>query len=628
MKRYILFLVLNLELLFGAQIITNDTNKPMLCSIIYNAKYAREEIHGIMQRVKTQQEEHIVKILAPQESYERTKVGRIICYNEEVKISSFNANSLKRTNEETLKSHIINHTMFDILSYVHENREFVDATYGILQPCHTYKKGKYCKTTNGLDILFNAEGRVAKLFIYGNALKNGQLPFEKESLNKIITKGEPLGLWVRDKNKMLIKNKPDIQTSNVMIWNKPVPFINRVIMTSKNGNLNIHQHVPRQKEKVQEPYDTLEAIEIEFVLDDKAYKEYQKDRPPLPTVYNSVPKVPRKAKTTWGKQLNPKNEVPENVFKAFYINTKYPKKIVASEYADKNKIRITSPYDKYLGIRSQNFGAYWVGDFTYDKETIQEISISQSWSKTRIIIDGTVIYEGGDNTRMPYTFSKGKHRIEIEYINNWHTTEFMVIIKAKEKIHTAKEVKQILADKSSKKSKVLYAAVYESRNRDQSIDLDIKRQDVPVVLLLNSHHTVEWVIENPWKVKIEAIIYSSHSPGVEIKGEIPKGIPIIASKKHIGTYDSETKQNCVCDGLMFRCSGSNGLKMLEAIEALTDKKLLGFSGQYDPKSLILPETLITKKWKAKQKEAAIEVESQRKDCQKELNPQFEKLFEK
>lgn len=627
MKKYILLLVFNFEFLFGAQLITNDTNKSMLCSITYNAQYAKEEIHGIMQRVQTQQQENIVKILAPQQSFERKHDGLIKCYNEEMKITTYNENSFEKTNERTLPSHIINHTMFDILSYVNEDRAFVDEAYGISHTCQKYKNGEYCKKANGLDIFFNAEGRVSKLFIYGNALKNGQLRFEKESFNKIITNGEPLGLWVSDKNKMIIKNKPDIQTSNVMIWNKPVPFIKRVVMTAKNGYLQIHPRGYQQKEEVQEPYDTLEAIEIEFELDDKAYKEHQKNRPPLAIVspsYKSTPKVPREAKTTWGKQLNPKNEVPENVFKAFYINTKYPNKIVASEYAD--KVSINYSYDKFHGIRSQNFGAYWVGDFTYDKETKQEISVSQSWSKTRIIIDGTVIYEGGNNTKMPYTFSKGKHRIEIEYINNWHTTEFMVIIKPEEKIHTAKEVKQILADKSSKESKVLYAAVYESQNIVQSIELDLKKQDVPVVLLLNSHSTVEWVIENPWKVKIEAIIYSSHSPGVEIKGDVPKGIPIIASEKHIGTY--KTKQNCVCDGVIFSCSGGNGLKMIEGIEALTDKKVLGFSSQYGAKSLRVPETLITKKWKAEQKEAAIEVESQRKACQKEINPSFEKLFEK
>lgn len=622
-----LFLFFNLELLFGAQILTNDTNKPMLCSITYNAKYAEEEIHGIIQRVQTQQQENIVKILAPQQSFERKQDGLIKCYNEEMKITSYNENSLQKTNEKTLSSHIINHTMFDISSYVNEDRAFVDAAYGISRKCQKYKDGEYCDKAVGLDIFFNAEGRVSKLFIYGNALKNGQLPFEKDSFNKIMTNGEVLGLWVSDKNKMIIKNKPDIQTSNVMIWNKPVPFIKRVVMTAKNGYLNIHRHGYGQKEEVQEAYDTLQAIEIEFVLDDKAYKEYQKNKLPLAIIspsYNSAPKVPREAKTTWGKQLNPKNKVPKNKFKAFYINTKYPNKIVASEYTD--KVSINYPYNKFHGIDSQDFGGYWVGDFTYDKETIQEISIAQSWSKTRIIIDGTVIYEGGNNTKMPYTFSKGKHRIEIEYINNWHTTGFMVTIKSKEKVHTIKEVKQILADKSSKKSKVLHVGVYESRKKDQSIDLLLEKQDDPVVLLLSSYESVEWVIQNPHKVKIEAIIYSSHRPGVEIKGEIPKDIPIIAYAKRFGTYSTEKK--CSCHGAIFHCSGSNGLEMIETIESLTDKKVLGFSGQYGTKSLMVPEVMITDQWKAEQKEAAIEIESQRKACQKEINPSFEKLFEK
>ena len=627
----VLVLSLLLAATHASQIISNETTKPMLCEVNYNAEYNDEIIHGIKQRVKLREENAYVKILLPHESLTREAQGTIKCYNEEEKIIAYNENSIQKTNEYTLQSHLTSHEMFNIASYINEDRIFVDTKYGISKQCYPYKGGEYCKKGNGLDIVFNKEKRVAKLFIYGSAVNNGRAPFEVDSLFKIKVGSESLGLWVNEKNKKLISKKPDIETSNVIIWKNPAPYIKYITMIAQKGYLNPQRNYFEKKDdKPEVLQDTLEAIEIEYILDDNAYESYQKNRPPLkqsdassPYGYKTVQSVPRKAKSTWGKQLNPKNIVPLNKFKAFYINTKKPDEVIASEVVE--KVSVNYPYDKFHGIKSEDFGGYWVGDFTFEKETKRVITISQSWSKARIIIDGTVIFEDGKDDEVSFTFSKGKHRIEIEYINNWHTTDFKVSIQPKAKIYTVKELKKELSEKTSKKSKVLYAGVYESKRKDQSITLNLAKQSHPVILFLYSANPVEWVIDNANKVKIEAIVYSASKPGAEIKGDIPSSIHILPIKERFGSYSMEKK--CSCHGTSFHCDGSSGLKVLERIKSFTDKEVIGFSTKYGTEALLLPVTQVNKEWYRVQEENEKQILKQKKECQKQIDPSFEKIFE-
>lgn len=613
-----------------AQELLNETSEPMLCIASYPTKYAKEEIHGIMQRVQVQKHEEIIKVIQPNESFVRSREGFINCYNELTKISSRSNQSVQRTNERTLNAHITRHEMFDISSYANENREFVDAKYGISQQCREYKNGQYCKKSNGLDIFFNKDERVEKIIIYGNALKNGQLPFEPESFNKIQAQNEPLGLWVSKKNRKILSKKPTIQSSNVIVWKNPTKLIKKIVMTPKNGFLNFNRYRPENKDiKLQ---DYLQAIEIEYVMDDKAYALHQKTRP-MPvnkniySRHNTMPvkKFPRKAESTWGKYLNPKNTIPTNKFKAFYINTNKPKKLIASEIVD--KVSINYAWDKFHAIKSEDFGGYWVGNFTYEKESPIEISISQSWAKTRVIIDGIVIYEGGSNTKVPYTFKKGKHKIEVEYVNNWHTTGFMVTIKEKEKTYTRDEIRQNLAKLTSKNSEVLFAGVYESSEKDQSIELILNKNKKPVILVLSSYDAVNWVIKNRYMTKVEAIVYTAYKPGVEISGDIPKDIPILAYNRRIGSYKMKKDCTCINGGANFHCEGSSGDETIKRIESFTGKKVFGFSGKYGTDALLLPNTVLTKEKKKEFKDELVMIEKQRVECRRKSNPEFEKIFE-
>lgn len=130
---------------------------------------------------------------------------------------------------------------------------------------------------------------------------------------------------------------------------------------------------------------------------------------------------------TWGDDLNPTNEIPLNSFKAFYINTNNKKQVIATSHV--KQVAIEYSYSDLHDIHSQNFGAYWVGMFEFTEDQALHFNVHLSWASTRIIVDGFVVYEGGSKTRVPYLFTKGKHKIEVEYTNNWHTTDFRAILE-------------------------------------------------------------------------------------------------------------------------------------------------------------------------------------------------------
>ncbi len=632
MKYIVLFTLLLHSLLFAEDQIANETKKPMLCNILYPAKYEMQNINGIEQRVQTQKQVYFTEIIQPDKSYLRKADETITCYNEFAKISSYKAGNVQNTDAKSLDMFKRNHELFDIASYVNEDKNFVETKYGTSNLCKEYKDGEYCKFKNGLDIFYTKSGRVKKIYIYGSPLYGlaGNLPFEIDSFYKIRASNEPLGLWVSEKNREIIKTKPTFETDNVIVWENPTPNIKRVVMTPKNGFINLNRYGIKDQEQKLEDY--LQAIEVEYVLDDKAYELNQKTRiMPEPSPYANprhlaVEQYPRKAKNTWGETLNLTNKIPTNKFQAFYINTKNPKSVIASEEVP--KVNVNYPWDKFHGIKSEDFGGYWVGNFVYEDTKDMSINISQSWSKTRIIIDNMVIYEGGNNLEIPFKFTKGKHKIEVEYVNNWHTTNFVVSIKEKEKVYTATDIREELKKHTSQDSKVVLVGAYNSKNKNNEITLKIAKSPTPIILLLNSYDSIQWNIKNPYNVKIEAIVYSAYKPGVEIKGDVPKSIPIMAYKGNIGSYKMQRKCSCINGGALFNCDGTNGIDTIHTVESLMGKKMFGFSVQPNGETFIVPNTLVDAK-KIKELEAEVlDIEKQRKECQKQTNPNFENIFDK
>jgi len=246
MKWIILLLVFTLSLANATEtsnIIKNETTKDMICVATYQSVYAEKTVDGKKRRVQTHPQEEVIKILKPNQSFEKKREGFLVCYNEVTEISSFKKNNIQRINaqinEEALKSHISWHNRFNLTKYENKTRDDIEKEFGMAQRCASYKQGQYCNYAFGLDVYFDQNKKVKKVLLYGNTVNNGKLAFESSSIFKLRNNSKPMGLWVQKSYKELFRNKPTVKTNNLIMWSNPSKYIEQVIMTSKNGHFEI-----------------------------------------------------------------------------------------------------------------------------------------------------------------------------------------------------------------------------------------------------------------------------------------------------------------------------------------------------------------------------------------------------
>lgn len=352
--------------------------------------------------------------------------------------------------------------------------------------------------------------------------------------------------------------------------------------------------------------------------------QYSRANPDLGSAPGPTASPPpaKKAELTWGKYLNTSGEAPLDAFLAVYINTDNPTEVIAREVV--RDIAINYAWDKFHGIRSENFGAYWVGRIKTETATFRQIAISQSHAKTRLTINGLVIYEGHDNKELIHEFEPGEHLIEVEYINNWHTTGFKLTLSEDLPRVPPSVIASLLSKEEKRGASLHFAALYESDSRDSSVVLNIQKSRQPIVLMLSSYNPVKWLVINPHQVEIRAVIFGSHNPGSEVTGIERDETRLLQFKGYVGSYD--TTPRCSCLGSHFHCEGSHLLNTKQQVESVVGMPLTGFSGSYSAPSLLVPELLLTPARLQEITASVQDVEIQRASCRRKISPDFETFF--
>lgn len=327
---------------------------------------------------------------------------------------------------------------------------------------------------------------------------------------------------------------------------------------------------------------------------------------------------------TWGAVLNPDGQVPLGSFKAFYFNTNDPRQVVASEnVAD---VAINYSWDAFHSIKSEDFGAYWVGWLNFHKDEARVIEVSQSWSKTRIIIDGKVVYEGGSNARQPFTFTRGQHLVEVEYINNWHTTSVRVNFGSASAPRSQAQVLEQLQGPEFRGAEVHFIGLYESSAKDMSVRVQVAPSTKPLILVFSSYDAIKWVINESKPGTVRAAIFGSFNPGSEVRGLDPRRSHAIALAGTVGTYD--LKRRCTCVAGTFHCESSGDLlSTASAVEKLTGFPLATFSGAYSNDQAAIPGLAVTPEVKEQARVTADKERVQGEKCMRDADPDFNKLFD-
>ena len=202
-------------------------------------------------------------------------------------------------------------------------------------------------------------------------------------------------------------------------------------------------------------------------------------------------------KPSWFAKMN--DTVPAQGFKAYYFTQDSIGKPVASETV--SHIAINYPYETFHNINAEKFAALWVGNITVPTDTLMDMQYDSSWADLRIRVDGKIVHERtvkdeqsnpNQAERFDLPLSKGTHRLEVEYINHWHTVGFALHPQPKQ-LNAPDSEAQALVDNPN--YAVIRAEVYESSKLDSSLKTALPSSGKPVVLLLKSYNSVFWQIE-------------------------------------------------------------------------------------------------------------------------------------
>jgi len=334
------------------------------------------------------------------------------------------------------------------------------------------------------------------------------------------------------------------------------------------------------------------------------------------------------ANTTWGERFNPSNAVPESGFAAYFFNMAAPGRLVHHENVDSAKILYA---DDFHGISPADFGAYWVGKFELDKTQLIELAIKQYKSKARIIIDGKIVHESSlrsnPNRKNIVRLEKGKHLIEIELMNQSHTSaDFSVELKPFSDKLTRPHIRTLLANNISGTYNFHYVGIEKSNNTDQSIKLNIQQSSEQIVLVLSSRSPVNWYLSNPHNTNIAAVVYGTASrQDSTVLGDVTASTILLNAQSRIGDYTSPPGCACAPSGPVCHLS-QRFIQTRHKVEGLGHGQITGMSNRDSATAIKVPQRAMSPGlFEVELRHHAEEQERMAKRCNR-LIPDFENIF--
>jgi hypothetical protein len=369
--------------------------------------------------------------------------------------------------------------------------------------------------------------------------------------------------------------------------------------TFKYAALEIQSVLGRKPIGFTGAYKLKQANIPERILDETQYREIGLTLAPtnfdieklkgsvMDTVFEVSPAITNESKArSWGANINPKNEIPRNAFKAFYFNINRPNSSILTETVEYAEIKYGSLDNR--PIPPQNFAGYWVGNWTFPESKSLQLNLSQSNATTRVYVDDKLVYQGGGNPNKGIEFTRGTHKIEVEHVNNWHTVDFLMNLQEKHAILPYEEIRVGLKKQLPGDAKTIYVGVYEGGKNSHSVTVNLKDTAGATFLILNSSNAVKWVLKGPGKDRVNAILLSSQKSKSEVIEGVRKDLPVY----HYRLLNAGFRLRPKCNDS--HCEGKNFLEMSKDVEFLFQQKISGFTGRYSPDSLFAPETILDK----------------------------------
>ena len=240
------------------------------------------------------------------------------------------------------------------------------------------------------------------------------------------------------------------------------------------------------------------------------------------------------------------------------------------------------------GINSNTFRVYWIGNIDFVSEQTMALVINPlSRGESKVLVDKRQVFAGKQVSYIPIKFSAGRHLIEVEFNNYWHSAHFRASLIPDRYIYTASQIATELSREVFDDVGLLYAAAYKSGNDDFSIDIELLPLSKPTVLFLSSYEAVKWRLKDmPEAKNVKAVILSGYEIGSDIL--LPDGMDAVIYTLGPRYFEYEFQPKCECTGITWRCVSKGPSEIVSSLEKITGKKVVGLSGSHNPHRLVVP----------------------------------------
>lgn len=224
-----------------------------------------------------------------------------------------------------------------------------------------------------------------------------------------------------------------------------------------------------------------------------------------PTFTNQAP-TKQGGEKSWLSQLG--FRLPEKGFDAYYFHQDKMSKPVAKDNV--SHIAMNYVYDEFHNIPSEKFAALWAGYLNVPQNTKMSMQYDLSWSQLRVFLNGKKVFEHRNREEeeeknkgyFDLMVPKGKNRLEVEYINHWHTVGFSMNPQPK-LTQSHQDKAQKLADNPD--YELVYVKVGDIVNQDRTLPITLPKTNKPIVLVLESSYTIFWQIQ-PSASPLKAVV--------------------------------------------------------------------------------------------------------------------------
>ncbi|XXQ69232.1 PA14 domain-containing protein [Neisseriaceae bacterium B1] len=222
---------------------------------------------------------------------------------------------------------------------------------------------------------------------------------------------------------------------------------------------------------------------------------------------------------------------------------------------------------------------YWTGKLKVPQDGVYEFMTQLSWSEARVMLDKHIIIKGQNNNAFENVYLKaGTYQLEVEYRNNWYTTNFQATAVPYVQELDEDAMRNELKALNLPADTVIYgASVYESDSKDNHITIQTPAESRPYILVLSSYNPVNWEVVGNNMPKV--VIYAKNTTV-----QTSSSTKVLVATYTGPYYDNLKKRSssCTCVNGAYVCTESDQSQtdMPGEIQTRFGFPLVGFAGEY------------------------------------------------